>query len=53
MGFREEFMVGVNRFIKHAKTIDDWSLFWVIRCPCVICDFTSIIKEEVVKDHLY
>ena len=41
VGMREEYADGVNQFIEHAKTLDDWSIFRLIRCPCVKCDGTK------------
>ncbi|KAM3269368.1 hypothetical protein P3S67_030250 [Capsicum chacoense] len=38
MGLRVEFVEGVRRFVEHAKTLDAWSHFWAICCPCVRCD---------------
>ena len=53
VGMREEFAAGVNRFIEHSKTLDDWLIFGLIRCPCVRCDGICILKEDVVRNHLY
>ena len=53
MGIREEFVEDVKRFNEHAKTLDVWTRFRAIRCPCVRCDGTNILKEEVAKEHLY
>ncbi|KAF3616562.1 hypothetical protein FXO38_11625 [Capsicum annuum] len=53
MGIREEFVEGVKRFVEHAKTIDLWTRFRIIRCPCVRCDGINLVSEEDVKEHLY
>ena len=53
MGIREEFVEGVKRFVEHAKTLDMWTRYRVIRCPCVRCDGINLVSEEDVKEHLY
>ncbi|XP_047261935.1 uncharacterized protein LOC124895546 isoform X2 [Capsicum annuum] len=50
---REEFIKGVKRFVEHVKTLDVWSRFGAICCPCVRCDGINLLKEEFVKEHLY
>ncbi|PHT83533.1 hypothetical protein T459_11976 [Capsicum annuum] len=45
MGIREEFVEGVKRFVEHAKTLDLWTRFRVIRCPCVRCDGINLFSD--------
>ncbi|KAF3640560.1 hypothetical protein FXO38_22106 [Capsicum annuum] len=57
MGLRVEFVKGVRRFVEHAETIDAWSRFWAIHCPCVRCDGYDqslyFILEPMWQDYLH
>ncbi|XP_070014701.1 uncharacterized protein [Nicotiana sylvestris] len=52
-GLREDFVEGVDDFIRHAMSLPPSQSEGVIRFPCVRCDCMKFEKSEVVKFHLY
>lgn len=52
-GLREDFVEGVDDFIRHAMSLPPYQSEGVIRCPCVRCDCMKFKKSEEVKLHLY
>ncbi|XP_070010307.1 uncharacterized protein [Nicotiana sylvestris] len=52
-GLREDFVEGVDDFIRHAMSLTPYQSEGVIKYPCVRCDCMKFEKPEVVKLHLY
>lgn len=52
-GLKESFIIGVEEFVQKARQYKYYELDGGIRCPCLKCDCTRILKDEVVKVHLY
>ncbi|XP_027917117.1 WEB family protein At4g27595, chloroplastic-like [Vigna unguiculata] len=52
-GLKESFVKGVEEFIQIARQYKYYEPDGGIRCPCIKCDLTKILKDEVVKVHLY
>ncbi|XP_052723690.1 pollen-specific leucine-rich repeat extensin-like protein 4 isoform X2 [Vigna angularis] len=52
-GLKESFVIGVEEFVETARRYQYYALDGGIRCPCIKCECTSILKDEVVKVHLY
>ena len=51
-GLWEDFVEGVEDFIRHAMSLSPYIKEGVIRCPCVKCDCMKFGKPEEVKVHL-
>jgi len=52
-GLKEDFLIGVEDFVRTARQYKYYALDGGIRCPCLKCQCTKILKDEVVKVHLY
>ncbi|XP_070012954.1 uncharacterized protein [Nicotiana sylvestris] len=52
-GLQEDFVEGVDDFIRHAMSLPPYQSKGVIRFPCVRCDCMKLEKSEKVKLHLY
>jgi len=52
-GLKESFVVGVEEFIRTTRRSRYFELEGEIRCPCIKCDYTRILTDEIVKVHLY
>ena len=52
-GLKESFVLGVEEFVRVARQSRYFELEGGIRCPCIKCDCTRILTDEVVKVHLY
>jgi len=52
-GLKESFVIGVEDFIQTARQYKYYALEGGIRCPCIKCECTCILKDEEVKVHLY
>jgi len=52
-GLKESFVIGVEEFIQTARQYKYYALEGGIRCPCIKCECTRILKDEEVKVHLY
>ncbi|XP_070013433.1 uncharacterized protein [Nicotiana sylvestris] len=52
-GLREDFVEGVEDFVRQAMSLPPYIKEGVIRCPCVKCDCMKFGKPEEVKVHLY
>ena len=52
-GLKETFVIGVEQFIQTTRQYKYYALEGGIRCPCVKCEGTHILKDEEVKVHLY
>ena len=52
-GLKESFVIGVEDFIQTARQYKYYALEGGIRCPCIKCECTRILKDEEVKVHLY
>jgi len=50
---KESFVIGVEEFIQKARQYKYYELDGGIRCPCLKCDSTRILKDEIVKVNLY
>jgi len=48
-GLKEDFIIGVEDFIWTARQYKYYALDGGIRCPCLKCQCTKILKDEVVK----
>jgi len=46
-------VIGVDEFIQTARQYKYYALEGGIRCPCIKCECTRILKDEEVKVHLY
>ncbi|XP_060189787.1 uncharacterized protein LOC132618798 [Lycium barbarum] len=53
VGVHDEFVEGVDGFIKHAMTLYPFQNEGVIRCPCSHCRCMKYLKPEAVRVHLY
>jgi len=42
-----------EKFIQTARQYKYYALEGGIRCPCIKCEYTRILKDEEVKVHLY
>ncbi|BAU03730.1 hypothetical protein VIGAN_UM165500, partial [Vigna angularis var. angularis] len=47
-GLKESFVIGVEEFVETARRYQYYALDGGIRCPCIKCECTSILKDEVV-----
>ena len=52
-GLKESFVIGVQEFVETARRCQYYALDGGIRCPCIKCECTRILKDEDVKVHLY
>jgi len=52
-GLKESFVIGVEEFVRTARQSRYFELEGGIRCPCITCDSTRILTDEIVKVHLY
>ena len=52
-GLKESFVTGVEEFIQKARQYKYYELDGGIRCPCLKYDGTRILKDEIIKVHLY
>ncbi|XP_022642850.1 uncharacterized protein LOC111242675 isoform X2 [Vigna radiata var. radiata] len=52
-GMKEAFVLGVDEFVEMARRYEYYALDGGIQCPCIKCECTRILKDEVVKVHLY
>ena len=52
-GLKEAFVFGVNEFVETTRRYKYYALDGGIRCPCIKCECTKIMKDEEVKVHLY
>ncbi|XP_047165266.1 uncharacterized protein LOC124834592 [Vigna umbellata] len=52
-GLKETFVIEVEEFVETARRYHYYAVDGGIRCPCIKCECTRILKDEVVKLHLY
>ncbi|KAG2396187.1 hypothetical protein LR48_Vigan09g256700 [Vigna angularis] len=52
-GLKEAFVEGVEQFLQTARQYKYYVPDGGIRCPCMKCECTRILKDEVVRVHLY
>ena len=52
-GFKEDFLIRVEDFVRTARQYKYYALDGGIRCPCLKCQCTKILKDQVVEVHLY
>jgi len=52
-GLKENFLIGVEDFVRTTRQYKYYALDGGIICPCLKCECTKILKDEVVKVHLY
>ena len=52
-GLKESFVLGVEEFVRVVRQSRYFELEGGIRCPCIKCDCTRILTDEIVKVHLY
>lgn len=45
---KESFVTRVEEFVSKAHQQDYYNSDGDIRCPCVKCDFTKILRDEIV-----
>jgi len=48
-GLKESFVIRVEEFIQKARQYKYYELDGGIRCPCLKCDGTRILKDEIVQ----
>ncbi|XP_060178178.1 uncharacterized protein LOC132608121 [Lycium barbarum] len=53
LGMRDEFIAGVYAFVEYAKSLEDFTIHGVVRCPCVKCKCMNYETPELVTLHLY
>ncbi|XP_060182916.1 uncharacterized protein LOC132612852 [Lycium barbarum] len=53
LGIRDEFIAGVYAFVEYAKSLKDFTVHGVVRCPCVKCECMNYETPEIVTLHLY
>jgi len=52
-GLKESFVLSVEEFVRVARKSRYFELEGGIRCPCIKCECTRILTDEVGKIHLY
>ncbi|WVZ01850.1 hypothetical protein V8G54_022656 [Vigna mungo] len=52
-GLKEDFVIGVEEFVETARQSQYYAIDGGIRCPCLKCECTRILKDDEVKVHLY
>ncbi|XP_014516858.1 uncharacterized protein LOC106774393 [Vigna radiata var. radiata] len=52
-GLKEAFVEGVEHFLETARQCKYYIPDGGIRCPCIKCECTRILKDEVVRVHLH
>jgi len=52
-GLKENFVIGFEQFIQMVVQYKYYPFEEGIRCPCIKCECTHILKDEDVKVHLY
>jgi len=52
-GLKESFVIGVEKFIQTARQYKYYAFEGGIRCSCIKCECTRILKDKEVKVHLY
>ncbi|XP_019255192.1 PREDICTED: uncharacterized protein LOC109233784 [Nicotiana attenuata] len=52
-GLRDEFIERVASFIVKAKTLDDFLIDGIIRCPYMKCKCLKLLRPDSVTVHLY
>ncbi|XP_060182397.1 uncharacterized protein LOC132612071 [Lycium barbarum] len=51
-GLKNEFVAGVYDFVDYAKTLEDFTIHDVVRCPCSKCECMKFKTPEIVRRHL-
>jgi len=52
-GLKETFVIRVEEFVQTTRQYEYYAFDGGIRCTCIKCKYTKILKDEVVKVHLY